>query len=326
MITIALFNPRKGVGKTTIAYHLAHMLAKMGKRTLVVDLDPQADLTRRFLNDEIFNEPVLAKLFSGRTGHHPELSWESILTNGHRPAILTINEFIHLIPCENSFTFLEDAFIKAWNLSALKEPDAFRFFAVMGEPYRRLGEYSAAQICILDLGSSMGIFNKIHLLYADRIIIPLFPDFIGIEALAETGVYLSNARNEWAERCSNAPTDLLNLPYGLFETKNYITSLTNPNGKYLKAFKPMSTDKATVGFRREILGQSGTEKINLGEFHNYSSLEHLSIQAQKPYFALAPADGAIGAHQEAVRSAYSEIENITRNILAAVQLESSGVR
>lgn len=52
MITLALFNNKGGVGKTTLAYHLAHMLARVGYRVLAVDLDPQSNLTAAFLDED----------------------------------------------------------------------------------------------------------------------------------------------------------------------------------------------------------------------------------------------------------------------------------
>src|SRR5438128_918400 len=45
MKSIAIFNNKGGVGKTTLAYHLAYALAEMGHRTLLLDLDPQSNLT-----------------------------------------------------------------------------------------------------------------------------------------------------------------------------------------------------------------------------------------------------------------------------------------
>ena len=52
MKTIAFFNNKGGVGKTTLAYHVAWMYAELGQRVLAVDLDPQANLTTIFLDED----------------------------------------------------------------------------------------------------------------------------------------------------------------------------------------------------------------------------------------------------------------------------------
>ena len=49
---ITFFNNKGGVGKTTLVYHVAWMLADRGYRVVAADLDPQANLTAAFLDDE----------------------------------------------------------------------------------------------------------------------------------------------------------------------------------------------------------------------------------------------------------------------------------
>jgi chromosome partitioning protein len=45
---IAIFNQKGGVGKTSLAFHLGWYLSEIGHRTLLVDLDPQGNLSSLF--------------------------------------------------------------------------------------------------------------------------------------------------------------------------------------------------------------------------------------------------------------------------------------
>jgi len=49
---LTFFNNKGGVGKTSLIYHLAWTFAGFSKRVVVADLDPQANLTAAFLNEE----------------------------------------------------------------------------------------------------------------------------------------------------------------------------------------------------------------------------------------------------------------------------------
>src|SRR5687767_4938226 len=55
-IRIAVFNHKGGVGKTTLTVNLAAALAEKGKRVLLLDTDPQCNLTSYLLSEDVIDE------------------------------------------------------------------------------------------------------------------------------------------------------------------------------------------------------------------------------------------------------------------------------
>ncbi len=51
---------------------------------------------------------------------------------------------------------------------------------------------------------------------------------------------------------------------------------------------------------------------------HYYSLVPMAMEVKKPIFQLKPADGAIGAHYQAVSSAYADFKCLTEKILERI--------
>lgn len=68
-ITVSFINMKGGVGKTTLAVQVAHAADKAGYKTLVVDLDPQSNLSQSLLSPEKYvryvenRKPTVVQIF-----------------------------------------------------------------------------------------------------------------------------------------------------------------------------------------------------------------------------------------------------------------------
>src|SRR4051794_6724153 len=75
MKIVTLYNHKGGVSKTTTTFNLAHMLAMKQKRVLMVDADPQCNLTELFMAPWISE----ADLFLANTGNDKSLPGTTLL-------------------------------------------------------------------------------------------------------------------------------------------------------------------------------------------------------------------------------------------------------
>ena len=157
-LVAAVANQKGGVGKTTTAVNLAASLAAAECRTLLIDLDPQANATSSlgFLAEDLKRDIYEAVL--GRA------ALEDL-------ALPTQLEFLRLVPASTDLVGAE------LQLAALPNRES-RLVDQLKAARERYG------VVLIDTPPSLGLLTLNALVAADSVLIPLQCEYLALEGLA----------------------------------------------------------------------------------------------------------------------------------------------
>ncbi len=116
MRRIIVLNQKGGVGKTTTVANLGACLAELGKKVLMVDVDPQANLSLHFGVEVPRGEPSLYTLLQGENGPEEVLCTTSVDGLHLLPGNVDMAGLAVELPKERSSLFvLRDVLQGVWN-------------------------------------------------------------------------------------------------------------------------------------------------------------------------------------------------------------------
>lgn len=327
MKTIAFFNNKGGVGKTTLVYHLASIFPDMGIRVIAADLDPQANLTSMSLPADALDALENDDLSSIYDVVAPVISGDAPFA----PQVYEVAEGFGLLLGDLELSFVEDALSTAWAESRSDSPlvrsRGMRGSAALAKAVRDAGESYRADIALIDVGPNLGAINRAALLGADYVVVPVAPDIFSLKGLTNVGNGLKAWRSGWASRAADTPAPIGGWPIGDMKPLGYVVSrFTIYKGDHARHFRRWINRVPEV-FHRDILGDGLSPPATvegddacLAWLKDYHSLMAMAHESRKPVFRLKPADGAIGGHQQAVASAYHDFKKLAEAVAARVGL------
>lgn len=329
---LALFNNKGGVGKTSLVYHLAWMFSDLGLRVLAVDLDPQANLTSAFLSEERLeqlwdSEAAPAKTVFGAI--QPLLEGTGDLLP---PPLEVISDSLALLPGDLALSAFEDELSQQWPKAGDGDIRSFRVLSAFWRLMRSASDDWNANLVVMDVGPNLGAINRAALLSVDHILLPLSPDLFSLQGLRNLGPAIRNWRAQWATRIQKNPKpQTVQLPAGRMEPLGYLVishsvRLDRPVKAYNRWLSriPDTYRSAVLGIEKDPGLSAAQDPHCLAMLKHYRSLMPLSQEARKPIFHLQPADGALGAHEAAVRNAYRDFEGLARAIASRINLSIPG--
>ncbi|EBB0845104.1 ParA family protein [Klebsiella pneumoniae] len=216
MSSIAIFNNKGGVGKSTMTYHLAYALAESGKKTLMIDLDPQSNLSLFVLDDEQIEEiwdaeePFIEDYEKAKSDcsdiefnqiHNAPRSIHYILKPSEDgqseevqlPPSIKVNNNLHLIPGRLTLHLFENKLSKQWSEAFLGEPQALRVITAIRRICKIYTEKLGFDVILIDTSPSLGILNKVIISNSDGFLIPCAPDMFSGYGIKNIG----NALKTW---------------------------------------------------------------------------------------------------------------------------------
>jgi cellulose biosynthesis protein BcsQ len=203
---LTVFNHKGGVGKTTLTVNIAFALAELGKSVLLVDSDPQCNLTSYLLTDDVVDD-LLNKsgTAEGRT------IWSALKPKLEGTGDVLVVEpqkiggRVSLIPGDIRLSEYEEFLGEAWTDSFKRRIGGLKATMSISDFVRAVSKQSRFDFVFYDTGPNIGPLNRVLLLDSDSFVVPVACDLFSERALATLGQMLKRWIIDWTTIASIAP-------------------------------------------------------------------------------------------------------------------------
>lgn len=159
MKIISIYNNKGGVGKTTTTKRLAIYLSNMNKKVLIIDMDPQTNISKQFLNS--YKEDITDVLLTGLNINEAIYTSDKIAGN------------IHIVPASMSLQKANNKML----LEGIEQTPATR----LNKALKKLED--DYDYILIDCPATIDLLVTNALVVADEIIIPMGTDVYSLEGI-----------------------------------------------------------------------------------------------------------------------------------------------
>lgn len=338
MKSIAFFNNKGGVGKTTLTCNVAAYLNKhRGKRVLLIDADPQCNATQAILSDESCEQLYLGDNPGTRTLFDylsPIEAGESAISGPVIPYLGTQNLFgTDLIPGHPKMSLVEDKLSSAWGDLLGGTPSGYRISNWCPQMFENLKD--RYDVVVFDVGPSLGALNRTVILSCDYIVTPFGCDIFSLLGIQNISSWIKGWKRQYDRAIATAREDrpeILSLypvitdtdakfRFAGYSVQQYVTKTfatgKRPVGAYERIMKQIpGTVKKNLDFLKH--GAAQGDDFSLGHIPFLYSLVPLAQSSRVPIHDLGQSGKLVGSQYkqvQAYRTLMSELcDKLIKNI------------
>lgn len=317
MKVISFFNNKGGVGKTTLTGNIAaYFSAEMRKRVLIVDCDPQCNITQYILGDDKTidlywpskkdkDDPNIKTIMDVV---QPIVDGDASINRNVKPISQKTNRFgVDLLPGNPRFSLFEDQLSQAWADIPSGKVGGFRISnwlrSYLGS---QQGNYD---VVFVDVSPSLGALNRSVLLSCDNFITPLGADAFSLLGVRNISRWISGWIDyyqialEQAERLNPGALAKFEVPKAIPVQEGYVgytlqqyiakskEGVRRPTRAYERILNDVPQEVSAY------LSQFATDRngLHLGDVPNLYSLIPLAQTVNSPIVGLRAKDGLVGS-------------------------------
>ena len=322
MKSIAFFNNKGGVGKTTLLCNVAAYAAlRLGRRVAVIDADPQCNATQYIFDEDSLNEIYGDQGFTIHNIIDPLTVGEGFSQKLQMKR--SVDFGFDVLPGDPRLALTEDFLAQDWSDAKSGDIRGIKTNLVFSDLLSRMTDYD---LVFIDVSPSLGAINRSILLASDFFVSPMSIDIFSLKAFENIAKWITDWWQDWERGIENIRPGraVPDLNYGKATFVGYVTQQylakrdAAGNRRGVKAYEDIRQNIDSV--IRDCALDEGIpgQPFEIGTVPNLFSLVPMSQSNNKPVFELKSGDGVVGAHFAKVKDASNIFGAVTEKLLERI--------